>query len=126
MAIRFNYRESTLSEGLSAMAGNFAGVVLKYADTQAKVLESKMKRERRWKDRTGNAKAGLTGSYFMKNEHIVTIALSHQVKYGIWLELAKEKKYAVIMPTINRYSPEVIENLKGILITLAVKRTMRK
>jgi hypothetical protein len=108
------------------MAGNLVPVVLKYADTQAKRLESRMKLERRWTDRTGNAKAALRGTVSMPNEHIVRITLSHGVKYGIWLELAKEKKYAIIMPTLNKYAPEVFEEMNGILKEAAVKMTLKR
>jgi hypothetical protein len=43
------------------------------------------------------------------------MSLAHGVDYGICLELAHEKKNAIIAPTINKFAPEVVEDLRGIM-----------
>ena len=88
--------------------------VLAYAATKAVQLEATMKANRPWVDRTGQAKTTLRSSVSQPNENTVRITLSHGVDYGIWLELAHEKNFAIIEPTIRLESPRVIEDLNGI------------
>jgi hypothetical protein len=61
------------------------------------------------------AKATLRGDVTQPEENIIRIVLSHGVDYGIWLELAKEKKNAIIAPTVRKFAPEIIEDLQGIM-----------
>lgn len=86
-----------------------------YCGTKAGELESKMKSNRPWTDRTGMAKATLSARVSQPDENTVRITLSHGVEYGIWLELAHEKNYAIIAPTIREEGPRVVEGLDNIL-----------
>ena len=115
MKIRFDRNKDTLEKGLAKMLEGAAPVILKYAETKAKVIESEMKKDRPWTDQTGSAKARLNTSVSTPNENTVRITLAHGVNYGIWLELAKEKKYAVIAPTLKKMAPEIVEDLQGIM-----------
>ena len=51
----------------------------------------------------------------MPSKNEIEIKLAHGVRYGIWLELANEKKYAIVAPTAKLRGPGVIEGLKGIM-----------
>ena len=115
MGITFQYNESTLARNLEDMAEKIGAAVLLYAATQAKVLEGQMKQNRPWTDRTGRAKSGLSGTATKPNDETVRITLSHEVDYGKWLELAHEKRYAIIAPTIRQESPRVIEGMQNIM-----------
>jgi hypothetical protein len=67
-----------------------------------------------WNDRTTNARNGL----FAKQVHDSnewSIVLHHTVPYGVWLETRWNGKYAIIMPTINTYSPMVMKALSSVL-----------
>lgn len=85
-----------------------------YAETTATKLESYMKSNRRWQDRTGMAKARLT---CVSNpiDHGYRLALAHGVDYGIWLELANEKRFAIIQPTLQSQSGEILSGLQNLL-----------
>ena len=77
-------------------------------------IEASAKANRPWSDRTGRARQSLNGdSEWVGNK--VRVSLSHGVDYGIWLELCNEGKYSIIMPTINKEGPAVMEGLKKIL-----------
>ena len=115
MGIRFRYRESTLVKNLDRMAERVGAAVLLYAGTKAKVIEGEMKTNRPWTDQTGAAKARLNTSVSQPEPNIVRITLAHGVDYGIWLELAHEKNFAIVAPTLRKMAPEVIEDLKGIM-----------
>lgn len=115
MAITFRYSESTLGKNLDAAAERMGAAVLLYAGTKAKVIESDMKVNRPWTDQTGAAKAELNTSVSQPEPNIVRITLAHGVDYGIWLELAHNKNFAILAPTVRKFAPEVVEDLKGIM-----------
>lgn len=109
-----------ISKKLLGMETKLAAAILMYCQTKAMTLESTMKLNRPWTDRTGMAKATLNTSVSQPDENTVRITLAHGVDYGIWLELAHEKNYAVIAPTIDTEGPKVIEGLQGILDRLVL------
>lgn len=67
-----------------------------------------------WKDRTTNARNGLIAQSGKQGSEYY-IVLAHRVPYGIWLEVRWSGKYAIIMPTINEFSPKVIATTNKIL-----------
>lgn len=74
--------------------------VLAYAQTASAQLEGDAKENARWKDRSGAARQRLTGTV-ERYASGYRIKLAHGVDYGLWLELAREKRLATIEPTIN-------------------------
>lgn len=75
-------------------------------------IEADMKVSASWTDRTGNARNGLAARAF-RNADTMGIILYHQVPYGIWLEIANGGRYAIIMPTIDKWTPRVVAGLNG-------------
>lgn len=67
-----------------------------------------------WRDRTGNARAGLKGSWGM-NQYVYYIKLAHSVSYGVYLELSMEKRFEIIAPTMAKYSDRVWEIYKELM-----------
>lgn len=115
MAIKIDYSSSTLNKNLLAMSTKIGAAVLMLASTEASRLESHMKINRPWTDRTGMAKATLRASVSQPSKNKIRITLSHGVDYGIWLELAHGKNWAIIGPTINQEGPEVIKRFQGLM-----------
>ena len=70
------------------------------AEQGALQLQNSAKENRKWTDRTGHARQRLTG-YVGKIPEGYRITLAHGVDYGIWLELANEKRFAIIPQTIE-------------------------
>lgn len=85
-----------------------------YAETQAEVLEGEMKQNRPWTDRTGDARKRLTG-YVTEIPKGYRINLAHGVTYGIFLELAMEKRFAILEPTVRLRGPAVVQGMKELL-----------
>lgn len=91
---------------VGAVAGRLATIMQN--DARAKAL---------WEDRTGNARSGIFGTSEVDYaNHIVTIFLSHgpAIDYGVFLELAKAGRYAIIMPTMEQHLPELRDMLQQI------------
>lgn len=91
-----------------------------YASTKATQIESYAKGNRPWTDRTGLAKANIRATVSQPQSNYIRITLSHGVDYGIWLELANEKRYAIVKPTIDKFGPEVYSGLKSLLSKVKV------
>jgi hypothetical protein len=89
-----------------------------YAATKASEIQAKMKTNRPWTDRTGMAKALLSAKVSQPKETVVRITLSHGVDYGIWLELAHGKNYAIIAPTIRDEGPRIVKDLNNLMLKL--------
>lgn len=79
-------------------------------------LETHMKINRKWTDRSTRARQGLSGKWAKGDtDYDWIITLSHSVSYGVFLELAHEKKYAIIQPTILLKGPEVMKAFNNLL-----------
>ena len=118
MAFEIDYNQSTLKKNLDNMSVKLGAVVLMYAATKASEIESKMKVNRPWTDRTGMAKATLTAKVSQPEQSLVRITLAHGVEYGISLELANEKNYASIEPTVNEEGPRIVTDLNDLMSKL--------
>lgn len=118
MALKLDYDSSSLSKNLNKMSTKLGAVILMYSATKASELQSKMKLNRPWTDRTGMAKALLSAKVSQPSPTLVRITLAHGVDYGIWLELAHEKNYAVIAPTIREEGPRIVDDLDNLMSKL--------
>ena len=118
MAFKLNYNESTLKKNLDNMSTKLGAVILMYAATKASEIQEEMKLNRPWTDRTGLAKATLRAKVSQPNKNTVRITLSHGVDYGIWLELAHGKNYAIIAPTVRDEGPRIVEDLNNLMSKL--------
>lgn len=118
MAFQLDYNKSTLKKNLDKMPVKLGAVVLMYASTKASELQAKMKLNRPWTDRTGMAKALLNAKASQLNKNTIRIILAHGVDYGIWLELANGKNYAIIAPTIRDEGPRIVEDLNNLMSKL--------
>ena len=118
MSFKLDYNSSQLSKNLDKMAVKLGAVILMYASTKASEIQFKMKRDRPWTDRTGMAKTMLSARVSQPKSDVIRITLAHGVNYGIWLELAHEKNYAIIEPTIREEGPRIIEDLNDLMSKL--------
>ena len=96
----FSFDMKDMLKGLAGMESNFDAALRMYAETSAKKLEGSAKQNRRWTDRTGQARQRLNGSVGKVPEGY-RLYLAHGVDYGLWLELAHERKYSIIPETIH-------------------------
>lgn len=103
-----------LSFGMETLNTKFNQAIMMFGVTKAQELEDYMKENRKWTDRTNLARQSLTGKCEKVDEGI-KITLSHGVDYGIWLELAHEKKYAIVQPTILLKGNETMEHFKMLI-----------
>lgn len=118
MAARFD--DSDVKAGLDELKKKVEAGLLIYGETVAKDFESYAKSNRPWTDRTGNARQRLHG-YTEKIMHGIRICIAHGVDYGIFLELAHEKKYAILEPTVRLKSNDAINGIRKMFKGIKVR-----
>lgn len=114
MSSGFKLDASSLESGLNALMNRSQVALRMYAETAALKLQNYARDRAPWTDRTGQARQRLTGTALtMANGY--KLRLSHGVSYGIWLELAHEKRFAIIQPTILANTNVIMEGFQGLL-----------
>lgn len=114
------WESSEPAKRLAATELKVATAVTMYMATKASELEAYMKLNRPWTDRTNMAKATLNTKVSQPDANTIRLTLAHGVDYGIWLELAHEKNYAIIGPTLNIKGPEVIQGFQNLMSKIIV------
>ena len=86
------------------------------AEYMAQKMQAEMRQSAPWEDQTHLARNGLFVVVDEAARDLVTIWLSHghTVYYGVFLELAHGKKYAIVMPTIEANLPVIEGMLKRV------------
>ena len=107
--IRFDVKD--VLEGLTRLNTKTMAAMEMFGNTVAKDFESYAKANRPWTDRTGRARQGLTG-YCIVRANGVRICIAHTVDYGLFLEYAREKKYAILEPTVRLKGPDAAKAFK--------------
>lgn len=83
-------------------------------DVEAKKLEGYAKQNAPWTDRTGRARQSLNASVStIPNGYRITLA--HGVDYGLWLELAHERRFAIVMPAIEKKGGEIVKSFQNFM-----------
>lgn len=100
--------------GLDQFNSRAEAAMAMYVDTAALTLQSYMRDNAPWTDRTGHARQRLTATA-SKVSKGYQIALTQGVDYGVFLELAHEKRFAIIQPTITAKGPEVMAGFQNLL-----------
>lgn len=98
---------SGMRRELNAIPDRIEEALMGYGKTAASMLQGEAQKTRPWTDRTAQARQRIKG-YCVRSEKGVRIYLAHGVDYGVYLEFANEKRYAVIYPTLRRKGPEIL------------------
>lgn len=115
LSLKVDYPQSQLGKNMEKFSLKIGAAVLVLLNTEAVRIESVMKRNRPWTDRTGMAKATLRTVVTQPSETMIRMTLAHGVDYGKWLELAHEKKWAIVAPTLESEGPVVIDKLSSLM-----------
>lgn len=78
-------------------------------DTAAKKMANWAKENAIWTDRTANARQRMSGKGYWEDNHTLVCAVMHNVDYGIWLELAHAKKFAILEQAIESQKNDLIK-----------------
>lgn len=104
-----------IEQALREFAERSEQAITTLCETGALEMESYAKMHRPWTDRTSQARQRLKGTVEHNQETEWTIVLSHGVDYGVFLEFAHEKRFAIIYPTIQMKSNEIMDSFEGLV-----------
>lgn len=110
----FRFDDSKLLKNLESAEEKSQIAIRMYAQEGAKKFENYAKKNRTWTDRTGHARQRLVGWVEVLTDR-VRINIGHGVDYGVYLELCHEKRYAILQPTVNAESKEVLEGFSTLM-----------
>lgn len=85
-----------------------------YADAAAKKMEAEAKRDAPWTDRTTHARQSIDGRKGWKGNQLV-VRLSGGPDYFVYLELAYEKRFSILKPTIDRNAPDILRGYQKLV-----------
>ena len=102
-------------ESINFIQTRFQTSILILCEVAAAKMEEYAKDEAIWIDRTSNARQKLTGQAYYVTMDQVQIAVSHQMDYGIWLELAHGRDYAILETAIEENIDELLNSIKRLI-----------
>lgn len=109
-------------QGLDIVLKNLKNVTLRLkaalaldAQNIAVSMEAWAKNNAPWTDQTAHARLFLKSTVMWTNTNTLMVALSHNVEYGVFLELCNEGKYAILERAIQQFAPKFIEGWKKIV-----------
>ena len=114
MSNNFRFDGSDLFRGLTDLKRRKRIALNVFADTAGKKMVNKAKQTALWTDRTANARQTMFSGYYWTGP-ILNIYISGGMDYSVYLELAHEKKYAVLWPTVRIMSPILLQSLERLL-----------
>ena len=85
-----------------------------YADVAGKKMEGEAKANAPWTDRTTHARQSIKGGADWEGKQL-KVVLSGGMDYSPYLELAHEKKYAILKPTIDKNAPEILRGYQKLV-----------
>ena len=102
-------------ESINFIQTRFQTSILILCEVAAAKMEEYAKDEAIWIDRTSNARQKLIGQAYYVTMDQVQIAVSHQMDYGIWLELAHGRDYAILETAIEENIDELLNSIKRLI-----------
>ena len=77
-------------------------------------MEAYAKTNARWVNRTGMARRGLKGGTYTDSSGIYSY-IAHSMDYGFWLELANDRKYAILEESRDKYKDIAYKSAERIM-----------
>ena len=105
---------SDVLNNLSGIQTRIQAAAKVYGDTAAAQLEAEAKSNAPWNDITGNSRQTIQGDCQMLG-NVARISISGFTPHFKYLELAHEKRFAILEPTIINNSSRIFEGFKRII-----------
>jgi predicted nucleic acid-binding Zn-ribbon protein len=109
-----HFRIDTLSQGVANFAFKTADRMDELAQELADEMVEWAQANAPWSDRSGAAREGLVAEV-VSNNGSLEINLMHTVDYGIWLEVRWGGRYAIIIPTIEKFAIKMLNKMDNML-----------
>lgn len=111
--IKFDYSE--VIANVDKLKERLKPALTMVTETMAKKMEGWAQENARWTDRTGNARQDLTGRHYWEDAQTVVAEISHGVEYGYWLEVAHNKKYAILEDSLEANKDAIMKAWRAVV-----------
>lgn len=105
----------TVIDGLTEVETRLKEALRILTDTAGKKMREWAQTNATWENRTGNARQGIGEKTYWEDDTTLTLAIFHQMEYGVWLELAHERKYAILEQAIESQREELMRAYKRLV-----------
>lgn len=112
--ISVDFNDKKLLGNLRTFDNRLKDAVKVTVDYNAGYATGWMKSNAPWTDRTGAARAGLI-ALPASGRNFEEIIMSYSVYYGIWLEVANNRRYAIIQPAMRIIGDKLMRDLQFII-----------
>lgn len=129
-----------IASGSGGVNSKMKAAVGVYCDSTGKKLEGYAKSNASWQDHTGDARKTIKGGFKWESENKCSAYVSGNMNYSPYLELAHAKgkstdnevgmevassfeqlelanegKYAILRPTVRKFTPEFVKGMSNLL-----------
>lgn len=112
--VKVSYDDKRLKKNVQRLDSNLKRNVAAVVDRHAAITTGWIKQNAPWTDRTGAARTGLVAIPNSAKDY-EEIFMAYSVNYGIWLEVANDRRYAIIGPAMRIMGKELIDSLQYLL-----------
>lgn len=112
--VRIDYDDKELRRNIHNLDDDIRRAIAAVTDRRAAITTSWLKTNAHWTDRTGAARSGLY-AVPVSGRNYTEIFMAYSVSYGIWLEIAHDRKYSIITPAMRIMGQALIEDMQGLL-----------
>lgn len=109
---------SPLLEGVNVFDKRLERGIVGVFERQKHITVGWMKENAPWRDRTGNARSGLSTVGRYKSGQEYALVLFGRMPYNIWLEVRYAGRYAIIIPAIVDQGPKLMRTLNKLFTRL--------
>lgn len=110
----FEFDGKRLSRNIKSFRTDLRRNIGAVVDYNAAWAQTHLRLEAKWTDRTGAARSGLF-AVSAQFGNSFEIFMAYSVNYGIWLEIANNRKYAVITPALRIVGEKLIRDMQYLI-----------
>lgn len=103
-----------INTGMIALQAKKQAGLTAFAESAAETFENYAKRNYPWTNRSYRASKSIRGDYMWQG-NTVKVSIEIEVEYGVYLEYAHGKRWAVCEPTVQACSAKVLKGLSRII-----------
>ena len=112
--ISFKYDDKRLKVNLNTLDPKIRAMLPILAEYEAAYATAWLKINARWTDRTGAARSGLVAIPEFRSD-MIGLTMAYSVHYGIWLEVAHNRKYEIIQTAMRVIGQKMLDDLNNLL-----------
>ena len=111
-SVRLEYDDDDLARTLGSFDRRFNNLVSNIFEYESAYATTWMKANAPWHDDTGAARASLNATaHSSGSSH--ELLLAHGVSYGIWLEIAHNRKYQILASAQRHMANKIMSDIKA-------------